>query len=353
MLGSIQSRSALLARSIISLIFALGVHSAHASELPLSERSDVHAFIEEMVQKHKFKESTLNQWFNEAKVQPTIIEAMTKPAEGKPWHEYQKLFITTKQINDGVDFMKKHKEALLRAEKQFGVPKEIITAIIGVETRYGQYKGVHSVMDALITLSFDYPPRAPFFRGELEQYLLLAQEEGFDPNTIKGSYAGAMGIPQFIPSTYRRLAIDFSGKGKRDIHNDETNAIGSVANYFSQYGWHKNEPVIVPAKITGKGFEAKQWSMKHPKPELTITELAKLGVKPKKDSLKPNTPSTLVELKVENGKEYWIGLHNFYVITRYNNSNHYAMAVWTLSQELKAAQTPAKTKAKIKATTKV
>ena len=246
------------------------------------------------------------------------------------WKEYRPIFIKEKRILLGKKFLRQHKDVLKRAEKQFGVPKEIIAAIIGVETYYGRYSGKYDVFDSLTTLGFDYPPRARFFKSELEQLLLLTREEDVDIEKVRGSYAGAMGMPQFISSSYRHYAVDFDNDGKRDLWTNIDDVIGSVANYFSKHGWQEGETVIhrvhLKKSITDIG-------RKNLKPKKSIGDYLDLGVA--FDMSLPNdTKATLIELKGRAGIEHWMGLNNFYVITRYNHSALYALAVYQLSQEL-------------------
>lgn len=301
---------------------------------PLTARKDVQQFINHMVKKHHFDKKQLTTWLNAAHIQPDILKSIAKPAEKLPWYRYEPIFITPKRISEGVDFYQQNYKALKRAEKEYGVPAQIIAAIIGVETFYGKHKGKNSVLDALVTLGFDYPPRKEFFISELEHFLLLAREEHWDPTQIKGSYAGAMGTPQFMPSSYRKFAVDFNGHGKRDLINNTNDAIGSVANYFKASGWKPYQPIAIYTQIKSDKFKAHLASKANPKPNLTYTQLKELGIH------LPNNLTghqfALMEFEGEKKPEYWLGAHNFYVITRYNHSDRYAMAVFTLSKEIKA-----------------
>jgi membrane-bound lytic murein transglycosylase B len=302
----------------------------------ISNRPDVQAFIQEMVKEHGFSQAELTKEFQQVTINNTIIDLMNKPAEKtKTWDQYRPMFVTNAQAIAGVKFWKDNEAALTKAQQQYGVPPEIIIAIIGVETRYGQNTGGFSVLDALSTLTFEYPRRSAFFRSELKEYLLLAREEGVDPTTLVGSYAGAMGTPQFMPSSYRKYAVDFSGNGKRDIWKSNTDAIGSVANYFKSHGWIANAPVVYAANVTGDAY--KSIPVNELNPYISIAELAAKGVTPReKVNLPPNQMVTLIELKNKNNPEYWIGLNNFYVIMRYNPRVMYAMAVYDLSQQIAA-----------------
>jgi membrane-bound lytic murein transglycosylase B len=296
-----------------------------------AERDDVKEFINEMVKKHQFDRKVLQQWFSKAEKLEWVLEAISKPAEKTlTWKQYRPIFIKQKRIDLGHEFMKKHHDLLARAEKETGVPVRIITAIIGVETYYGRHAGKTAVFDSLTTLGFDYPRRSKFFRSELEQFLLLAKEENIDVSEIKGSYAGAMGMPQFISSSYRNYAVDFDGDGKRDLLNSTADAIGSVANYFKVHGWQHGGDIVRPAIVSKRPEDA---TRKKLKPHTSIAEFRKQGVTTKK-AYADDVKATLITLEGKRGTEYWLGLKNFYVITRYNHSALYAMAVHDLSQEL-------------------
>jgi len=298
---------------------------------PVAQRADVQAFIDEMVDKHGFDADRLTALFEQVQLKQKIIDAITRPAESKPWHKYRPIFVTQTRIDEGVAFWQENQAVLERAEEIYGVPPEIVVAIIGVETRYGRHKGGYRVMDALATLAFEYPKRSKFFRSELEQYLLLTREENLDPLSIKGSYAGAMGKPQFISSSYRNYAVDFDGDGKRDLWNNTADAIGSVANYFKRHRWQPGAKVTAPAIVGSNHIQVlvKQGY----KPHSSLAELRQRGVTPK-TKLDPQAKAGLIELKTLAGREYWVGLNNFYVITRYNRSPLYAMAVYQLSQAI-------------------
>jgi membrane-bound lytic murein transglycosylase B len=297
-----------------------------------SQRSDVQQFIDEMVEKHGFDRNDLELSFAMANRLDGVLEAISKPAEKVlTWREYRPIFVTSKRISRGNEFLRKHHDTLKRAEKEFGVPAEIITAILGVETYYGRLSGNTQVFDSLVTLGFDYPPRSPFFLSELEQFLLLTREENVEVGIVRGSYAGAMGMPQFISSSYRQYAVDFDGDGKRDLWNSTSDVIGSVANYFKVHGWKRGGQVVVPARVDGQIEETRNKL----KPHTDIADLASKGVFPKV-AVDKDAKATVITLKGKRGKEYWLGLNNFYVITRYNHSAMYAMAVYQLSQKFDA-----------------
>lgn len=300
-----------------------------------SKRDDVKQFIDEMVAEHQFSRDQMQAWLDQAKKKQSILDAISRPAEKRlTWARYRNIFLKNSRIKNGVKFWKENKDTLERAEKEFGVPAEIIVAIIGVETLYGKNKGSFRVVDALSTLGFDYPPRAKFFRKELKQFFLLAREQKQDPLTLTGSYAGAMGYGQFIPSSYRAYAIDYTGDEFADIWNNPTDAIGSVANYFKRHGWKKGEPVTLRARISNDhDREVLNDSLK---PKHTIDSLRTKGYTPISEL--DEQVANIMRLQGSKGAEFWLGLHNFYVITRYNHSRLYAMAVWQLSQEIASAK---------------
>lgn len=261
----------------------------------------------------------------------SILTAISRPAEKtKPWYEYRQIFITDKRIREGVDFANTHAKILEAVSEQTGVPASIIVAIIGVETFYGRITGSYRVIDALSTLAFDYPKRSPFFTKELENFLLLAYESGKDPLSLKGSYAGAMGYGQFMPSSYRAYAKDYDGDGVADIWANPADAIYSVANYLVAHGWQAGEPVIVPAAGDQAAPSVYDQGLK---PTLTVGKLATMGVAPLVATDISMSATPLAFMGAE-GPEYWLGLPNFYVITRYNHSAMYALSVWQLSEAI-------------------
>ncbi len=322
-------RSLILLLTLLATAFAAPVQCA-----PKSVSKAMRQFVDEMVRVHKFKRTALTKLLQQAQVQDSIIEAMNRPAEGKPWYEYREIFITPARVNGGREFWQQHADELQRAEQEYGVPAQIIIAIIGVETRYGDNQGNYRVLDALTTLAFHYPKRAQFFRRELQEFLLLARQEKLDPLTVKGSYAGAMGVPQFMPSSYRRYAVDFDKDGKRDLLTSTSDVIGSVANYFNKHNWSKGAPIITRAQA--EADKHKKLIDKGPKPSTTLSALSKQGVLVNDPNLPPTTLGALIQLEDSNGPEHWVGLQNFYVITRYNHSPLYAMAVYQLSQQILA-----------------
>ena len=315
-------------RFIVVLVLCLPV-SAYAD---FSGNQDVQVFIDDMVEKHQFDKAGLQAIFKQAESKESILKAISRPAEKRlEWSGYRKIFLTKDRIDKGKDFLKKYDSSFKRAEEVYGVPPHIVSAIIGVETRYGKHKGNYRVIDALSTLAFDYPPRSKFFKSELEQVLLLAKEQSFKALDLKGSYAGAMGYGQFIPSSYRHYAVDFDGDGVVDILNNPVDAIGSVANYFSKHKWHSKEPVSFPVNVIGEAY--KPLINTNLKPKNTLTELKVAGVFiPEQYAL--SQAAKLQVLQGANGVEHWATLHNFYVITRYNHSHLYAMAVYQLANAL-------------------
>ena len=290
------------------------------------------AFVDEMVRKHGYDLGELTRLLEDAQFQEGIIRLITRPAEAKPWYEYRAIMVTPERIEQGVEFWQRNADTLRRAEAELGVPPEIVTAILGVETRYGRNTGRHRVLDALFTLGFGYPKRASFFRKELEQFLLMTREEHLDARTLTGSYAGAMGKSQFMPSSFRAYAIDFDGDGRRDLWGSDADAIGSIANYFVRNGWRRGERVALPA--SGVDSRHQRFLEAGLKPGFTLGELAAAGVRVATDGLPADTPCSLFDLDEENGPAYWAGLQNFFAITRYNRSELYAMAVYQLSREI-------------------
>ncbi len=292
--------------------------------------------IDQLVAEEGFEREALVAVFGDASRQDSIIEAMNRPAEKtKAWYEYRRIFINDKRIEGGVAFHREHAETLARAEAETGVPAEIIVAIIGVETYYGRISGSYRVIDALTTLAFDYPRRSEFFTKELKHFLILTRDQGMDPLEPVGSYAGAMGYGQFMPSSYRSYAVDFDGDDKADIWTNPVDAIGSVANYFKAHGWTPGGPVTEQASPPAQVPEDMLSRGRALKPRFTVSEFlaAGFGIEAELD---PQAEAIGIEFEVEDGLEYWLGLHNFYVITRYNHSAMYAMAVYDLSQAIAA-----------------
>lgn len=320
----------LLAWAALSLCL---LNAAHAID---TDRKDVSAFIDEMVNEHGFDRAELVDVLEGAIVKQPILDAISKPAEKKlTWAEYRKIFITPERINAGASFWREHSSLLQRISEESGVSIEMIVGIIGVETYFGRITGKHRVLDALTTLAFDYPPRSSFFRRELQQYLLLVREEGLDAADATGSYAGAMGRPQFMPSSFRAYAVDSTGDGKRDIWNNWADVAGSIANYFLRHNWNPGEEVVSRATLSG------QWKGDAPKPANTLNAADTVGSLSKKGvvfatELASERKAQLLTYEGADGIEHWVGFDNFFVITRYNRSVMYALAVQQLGLEIAA-----------------
>lgn len=322
----------MLKRLILALaLSSLWFSAANAEGL---NRSAVNRFIDEMAAQPGFNRATLQALFAKVHLVPSILKAISRPAEALPWYKYRRIFLTDQRIKGGVAFWAQHAAALQRAEAQYGVPPEVVIAILGVETLYGRHTGKYRVMDALSTLAFNYPQRASFFRSELKSFLLLTRQQDVDPLSVTGSYAGAMGVPQFIASSYLAYAVDFNGDGHKDLWHDPVDAIGSVANFLSEHGWKRGQPVAVPAHTDGRDYKSILARGLEPKTPLHTLEAD--GIKPA-HPIAGNPPAALLMLAASSGDEYWISLHNFYVITRYNRSPLYAMAVLQLAQAIRQA----------------
>ena len=299
-----------------------------------SQREDVLAYMDALASEHGFSKPELEAIFKDAQHQPRIVEAISRPKERTlKWHEYRRIFLQEPRIEQGAAFWRDNEAALEAAQASFQVAPEYVVAIIGVETRFGRIMGSYRVLDALSTLAFDYPPRAKFFRSELTEFLLLVREEDRSVGEFKGSYAGAMGYGQFIPSSYRHYAVDFDGDGARDIWTNTTDAIGSVANYFAQHGWRAAGAVVARAKVVQPDSVAAIANQGLALSE-TVGGLRELGVEV--SGVPAAAKAALLRMELEDGVEYWVALHNFHVITRYNRSRMYALAVHQLSQAIKA-----------------
>jgi len=321
-----------LAAWLISLLGALAAGPGCAGDF--QDDPEVRVFIDAMVKQHRFDRQQLETLFAGAKKREDILEAISRPAEKtKPWHEYRKIFLTPKRIDGGVEFWRENVDILERASRKYGVDPAVIVAIIGVETRYGANTGSYRVIDSLSTLAFAYPPRSKFFRSELEQFLILTREEHVDAGTVEGSYAGAMGYGQFIPSSYRNYAIDFNADGKRDLWDSLDDIIGSVANYFHRHGWRAGEPVANKVTSTTPIKES-QISKKLKPGKKTAGEFSREGIT-STPPLPDKQPVALLKLEQSSGPEYWLTSNNFYVITRYNRSPLYSMAVYQLSEAIR------------------
>ncbi len=314
----------------ILLLAGSGLASIEA-QAEIKQNEAMEAFIAKMNSQHQFDRDELSKLFKSVEIKDSILRAISSPAEGIPWYKYRKIFMTDKRVNGGVKFWQDNEQALNAVEQQYGVPPEIIVAIIGVETYYGGNTGSYRVVDALSTLGFAYPKRSKFFTRELENFLLLCRDEQMDPLQPVGSYAGAMGIPQFMPSSFRAYAADYDGDGRRDIWSNNGDVIASVANYFVKHKWRTGQPVAYPVQVSGKAY--KTALTKGLKPDFEMKNLKSLDVVPE-EKIADTEKVKLLSFELEKGHEYWVGLQNFYVITRYNHSSLYAMAVYQLSQEI-------------------
>jgi len=306
------------ALAMLVLLISAGAAQAHPG---------LDAFVEQVADEYDLDPQHLREVLGRAEYQQAIIDAITRPAESKPWHEYRQIFLRPPRIEGGVAFWDEHRDLLQRIAEHFGVAPEFVLAIVGVETRYGQITGSYRVLDALVTLGFYYPRRGAFFSRELAQFFSLSREENLPLEEIRGSYAGAMGVGQFIPSSYRAYAVDFDDSGNRDLWGSLPDALASVANYLKVHGWRDDEPVVLgPARVPDDletDFNVK--------PAHDLAQLDAMGIEFDAGGLASDTPATVVTLDGVDGPEHWIGLTNFYVITRYNRSPLYAMAVTQLA----------------------
>jgi membrane-bound lytic murein transglycosylase B len=313
--------------TLLSLAAFAIAPAAHALD---ETRAEIRGFIDEMTREHGFDRAALEMLFRETQTKQAILDAISRPAERvTPWHEYRDRFLTEKRIHQGTDFWLQHRDKLARIDDD-GVASAVV-GILGVETSFGRITGRYRVIDALATLAFDFPPRAPFFRDELKQFLILSREEAVDPKAALGSYAGAMGAPQFISSSYRKYAVDVDGDGHRNLWTSWDDVVGSVANYLQAYGWRRGEPVVVMATLEHDDLTPFDTS----KVELneTVGSLRRKKVR-FETSLPDDAPAMLVVSQGKDGPQYRVGFSNFFVITRYNRSTMYAMAVHDLGHAI-------------------
>jgi membrane-bound lytic murein transglycosylase B len=344
-----------IAHALLALLLLVGSASSAApkkSPHGYAARADVRAFIDEMVHSYGLERATLRRAFDAARFQPRIVKAMQQPILEPPkWYEYAPPLLSPARIDGGVDWWNAHADALALAEERYGVPAEVIVGIVGVESFYGRNTGRYRALDALATLAFDYPRRATFFRGELVHFLLLARELDVAPEMPKGSFAGALGVPQFMPGSYRTYAVDFDGDGRIDLWTSGADIVGSVANFLARHDWQRGQPVLLPAAIAPEARDAvarrldggiaerralDAWSADGVAPVLPPPDLA----------AEPVGVLSLEERPDEGGERasYWIACQNFYVLTRYNRSRLYAAAVWELGRAVKAARENAETR---------
>jgi membrane-bound lytic murein transglycosylase B len=329
-----QGKSNMLKRALLLAVVSILSSACQAQQHPGAE-----AFAEKAAAEHGLDPAAVTALLEDARFKQSIVDAMTRPAEGKDWFEYRPIFLTDKRIEGGVEFWRENAELIRQAAERFEVDPEVIVAIIGVETFYGRITGGYRVLDALTTLSFYYPAelrdRSEFFSNELMDFLLLGQEEGLPLRDVEGSYAGAMGLGQFMPSSYLEYAVDLDGDGRRDLWDSLADVIGSVANYLHRHGWQPGQPVASRAGVSADA-DMELVSRSNLKPGKTVAELAGSGFVPV-DPVPSNTPGAVTRLREEAGDSYWLTFQNFYVITRYNRSPLYAMAVHDLSQAILAA----------------
>ncbi len=315
---------------ILCLCIAPAVSALEITRGDYRDRADVVAFIQRIASETSYSEQELVALFEQTQKQEHLFEKLNRPAEKElEWHQYRNIFIQKKRIQHGVEFWQQHQQLLEDVSDKMGVPVEIIVAIIGVETFYGAYRGKDPVFDSLVTLAFDYPRRSKFFTRELEQFLMLAKEQEFEVRSLRGSYAGAMGMPQFISSSYRSYAIDYDQDGQTNLFESIPDIAGSVANYFVKHGWQKNERVARP--LIAAENNSVESLVPGIKPDYKWSQLKQNGLGSQFE-IGEDTQVALVKLQQKDHSEYWAGFQNFYVITRYNHSELYAMAVYQLAK---------------------
>ncbi|MCK4494001.1 MAG: lytic murein transglycosylase B [Methylococcales bacterium] len=324
----------MIKKIILGSTFLMSAIISSNSLAKINHTLEVDHFINMMSTEHDFKPKNLTALFQKVNTKQSILKAISRPAEKRmPWHQYRKIFLTKNRIAEGVKFWKKHKKVLQNIEKKYGVPWQIIVAIIGVETQYGGNTGSYRVIDALSTLAFSYPKRSTFFTKELKHFLLLCREEKMNPLKPKGSYAGAMGLPQFMPSSYRNYAADYENDHKRNIWTNPADAIASVGHYLLKYGWQQNEAIAYKVTVTGNNYT--QALFDDLKPQSTIAQLQAFNITFPAE-IPSQAPAKLLKYQQQSSPEFWVGLTNFYVITRYNHSQMYALAVYQLSEAILA-----------------
>lgn len=318
---------------IIAVFFIINMYPVQADSA-LVHQKNTQTFIQELVKKDHFDRRQLQTILTAAKYQPQIIESMQRPYEKKDWDVYRDLFLTQERLNAGLQFWKQNHQSLAKAEQEYGVPAEMIVAILGVETLYGKRQGNYRVLDALTTLAFYYPPRAEYFKRELREFLLLCREHDVSATQYMGSYAGAMGKPQFMPSSYRTFAVQYDGGKKRpNLMSEDRDVISSVANYFKKHGWQSKQMVVEKAQVSKEAIQ--QVALNSRSPNYPFITLLKAGIRPEASVRFHPHEAGLLELTTAIGPEYWLAYPNFYVITKYNTSPQYALVVHLLAQSLR------------------
>ena len=320
---------------LIAFCAPLAMDLSHARAAPGALAPEVVAYIDEFSTEHKFDRQKLEHWFLQARMQHGVLKAIAAPTTAAPWHVFRTSHVNAARIKGGLAYWQRYAAVVAQVSAASGVPQELLVATVGIESFYGRLTGTSRVFDALVTLAFNYPPRAERFRGELTEFLLLTRELAIDPLQVKGSYAGALGIPQFLPSSYRRHAVDFDGDGKRDLWN-HGDAIGSIANYYKSYGWQTGAPVLAPLELSGEAVsdEFKALVERGINPHTTVGVIKRTGASPAY-LVADDLQAAVFSAETEAGTRYWLGFNNFYVITRYNRSVNYALAVYELAQELR------------------
>ncbi|MFO1318921.1 MAG: lytic murein transglycosylase B [Burkholderiales bacterium] len=321
-----------------TFLAALGAVTAPAGayEFPAGMRGDMAVFAERATQKHGFAEGWVESVLREATVQPAVIRAVSSPGTARPWRAFRPVYLNRQRIDGGVRFWRDNAGTLERAATEFGVPPEVMVSIIGVETIYGKQTGTFRVLDALVTLSFEVSSRAAYFQSELEELLLLARDGVLDPSAARGSYAGAMGMPQFMPSSLRRYARDFDGDARIDLWRSAPDAIASVGNYLRTFGWRTGEDVVLRTGVADRE-RVTEFVNRGAKPSLVRADLDGAAAFTERP-LRQGETAALFLFEGESGAEYWAGLDNFYAITRYNRSQNYALAVWQLARAIVEAR---------------
>jgi len=319
-------------------ILALALMSMLSASCQAQQHPGAEEFAAKAAAEHELDQEKVLLFLQDARFKQSIVDAISRPAEAKPWYDYRPIFITDKRIKGGIEFWKENEKLIAQASEQFGVDPQFIVAIIGVETLYGRITGSYRVLDALTTLSFYYPDtgndRSAFFSSELMNFFILGDEERISLDDVTGSYAGAMGLGQFMPSSYREYAVDLDGDGRRDLWSSMADIIGSVANYLHRHGWEPGQPVSYPA-IVSDNADMNLVTKRDFKPKKSVTEIAGGGFK-SAEPVSGDKLAAVAGLEEEDGYHYWLTFKNFYVITRYNRSPLYAMAVFELSEAILA-----------------